>query len=67
MTNPPNYADDLCENPDENSSPGASETGADDHHSVDTEHQDDPTPLAGGDSSTDHGIPSPQDPGCYKL
>ena len=63
VTNPPNYADDLCENPDENSSPGASETGADDHHSVDTEHQDDPTPLAGGDSSTDHGIPSPRDPG----
>lgn len=62
VTNPPDFSDDLCENSDENSSPGASNNGADDHNGINTEHEDDSAPVA-GESSADPGVAPSQDPG----
>ena len=62
MTNPPDFSDDLRENPDENSSPGASDNGKGDDNNFSTEHKNDATPLA-GESGDDPSVASPLDPG----
>jgi hypothetical protein len=44
VTNPPDFSDDLCENPEENRSPGASDNCKGDDNNFCPEHKNDAAP-----------------------